>query len=93
MKLYTARISQIDEMKHSRNGGEQAFLRVYFQVKDDEKSTGKQSLFLGKNRPCARFPKLSSLAGKNQKRECFDQFAIKNREYSGRGQFSKIIGE
>lgn len=39
MRIYTARISQIDQLKMSRNGGEQAYTRVYFQVKDEEKST------------------------------------------------------
>lgn len=43
IKLYTARISQIDEMKSSRNGG--IFKRVYFQVKDMEKSTPENKVY------------------------------------------------
>lgn len=36
MKIMTGRISQIDEMKSSRNKG-QAFLRVYFQMRNPPK--------------------------------------------------------
>ncbi len=45
MKLYTARISQMDQLKMSRNGGEQAYTRVYFQVKDMEKSTPENKVY------------------------------------------------
>lgn len=37
------RISRIDEMKSSRNGG--AFRRVYFQMKDNQKSTPEKKIY------------------------------------------------
>lgn len=42
-KTYIARISMIDEMKSSRNGG--AFKRIYFQVKDPIKSTPENKVY------------------------------------------------
>lgn len=39
-----ARISRIDDMKASRNAGN-AFKRVYFQVKDEEKSTPEKKVY------------------------------------------------
>lgn len=43
IKLYQGRISQIDEMRSSRNGG--IFKRVYFQIKDMEKSTPENKVY------------------------------------------------
>lgn len=45
MKTFTARISQMDQLKVSRNGGEQAYTRVYFQVKDQDKSTPEKKVY------------------------------------------------
>lgn len=46
IRTYTARISLIDEMKSSRNGG--AFKRVYFQVKDPISTPEKKVYFWAK---------------------------------------------